>query len=549
MAELTVALPSSVNAKYTKPADGIPVTDLKKSDLDGLTKSDVRSIICLGDSITEGNQDGSGYRWPAMLGTALGANVSVVNAGKSGWTSTEIAARIGAIEFTLDGFTVPNSTAQTAVTVTAPTTDFRTSAELFPAWTGVLSFGSTRIAGTLRHTIHAAATVVNGWTFAATTAPGSTVAVPAGAKFVGTEYDAYRGSTVIVAAGRNNIRGGVTFDLNTLVADVAKVVDRLTPTVKRILVLGVTTKVNETSATADYAKVIAANNALAAIYGDRFLDVRRGMIDRGLAIAAISPTAGDTTAINGDTIPPSLMYTDQIHPNKYGYRAMATLILERLRALDWVKDAPSPIASITPPMAHRWRAADLAGADGSAAVPWTDSIGGKVLAQGTTAQQPTIITDGGVKYVRFDGVDDNLSLSTFNLDQPLTVIIKAKVNSLAATQGLVAAESGMSMSIATSGEPQIYGGSAVQGLGTPAVTVGSVFTIAGVLAGDGSAGISYNGGALSTGTGKGTAGIPWLRLGRVFDGATRYAQIDIAEVRFYKAVLSASDIAAEVAAM
>ncbi|AUM16455.1 MULTISPECIES: GDSL-type esterase/lipase family protein [Rhodococcus] len=65
----------------------------------------------------------------------------------------------------------------------------------------------------------------------------------------------------------------------------------------------------------------------------------------------------------------------------------------------------------------RWVAAELTGADGTAVASWTDTDTQIALTQPTGTKQPTLQTVGGVKVVRFDGVDDelrNTALTAYN---------------------------------------------------------------------------------------------------------------------------------------
>lgn len=61
-----------------------------------------------------------------------------------------------------------------------------------------------------------------------------------------------------------------------------------------------------------YLELIAANEELATAFPDFYVDVRRYLIDDGLADLGITPTAQDLTDIANDIVPSSLR-TDNIH--------------------------------------------------------------------------------------------------------------------------------------------------------------------------------------------------------------------------------------------
>lgn len=517
--------------------------------LDSEIKSDLRTLVCFGDSITEGNNYGHGYSYPGNLATALASSATVVNLGKSGWTSTEVAIRQGGRQVTLGAFSLPAGTSAVQVSVTSPTAAFRTNAEIFPAWVGVLTFGATSIPGTLKHTIDSGAATPNAWTFQRTTA-GSAVSVPAGAVFTATEFAGYLGATAIIGVGRNNID-----DPALVAADVAAMVAKLTPELKRFLVLSVTTTTTETSGTAGYNKVAAINALLAATYGNRFVDTRRYLIDQGLAYNGMSPTSADSTAIAGDTIPPSLIVTQDVtHPNGYGYRAMAACILDKLTALDWLKQKPAAIPAPTATPAYAWDANTLTGADGAAVSSWAPSAGALSLTQGTAGKQPTIVTAGGRKWVRLDGVDDELAVAALGLAQPFTVLARVTLRSLATQPGLQgilwpATGSAASMMVKTNGQVQVAANGVVVQT-TPGSAASDASTILVGVYNGASTNVRVNTGTPVTGTLDPTYGMSQaFRIGYAFDSAGRLAAMDLAELRIYTKALDSSEIASAVAAM
>lgn len=506
---------------------------------EGLIKSDLRTAVTFGDSITEGNQDLTGYTWPALLGSALGSGVSIVNLGKSGWTSTEVAIRQGGLDVTLGAFTVPAGAGtgnQAQVTVLAPTGAFRTSANIFPSWLGVLKDGATIIPGRLRHQIDAGGQPAqNAWTFERTTA-GASTPISSGATFHSTEFDAHRDKFQIFGVGRNNID-----DPAIVIRDIDAMIAYLTPGVKRYLVTSVHTTTGETSGSSGYNKVKAINDALSAKYGGRYVDTRRYLIDNGLAVAGISATGPDTAAIAADTIPPSLVVVDGVHPNQQGYRGMATKFLDGLRSLDWLRDKPGSVPAPTPVVAQRWLASDLMAADGVAVASWPANVGGVALT-GSGSAQPVMATVGGKRYVRFDGVDDMLSGAT-GITQASTIIIRAKVRAapVGKWHGLAWSQvsPGITMVVTDDKRARI---SATLGLPGPAnqAPVDAAENYVGVFNGASSR-VRVGNNAATTGD-VGAGGMSTMRVGYAFNSVAQYAEIDVAEILVYNRALSTSEV-------
>lgn len=79
---------------------------------------------------------------------------------------------------------------------------------------------------------------------------------------------------------------------------------------------------------------------------------------------------------------------------------------------------------------HRWRAASLTAADGTAVASWAPVVGSISLnATATTSTRPTVRVDSdGTRFLRFDGVDDYLPnpSSAFTEANLKTIIIVAR---------------------------------------------------------------------------------------------------------------------------
>ncbi|MFG1206995.1 SGNH/GDSL hydrolase family protein [Xanthobacter flavus] len=273
-------------------------------------------IVCWGDSMTAG-AGGSGTTYPGVLASLLPGK-TVSNLGIGGQTSTQIAARQGGvpIKVTVDGNSIP---ASGGVAVTAKSVNILyNSSNYVGTSTGKLA----GTAGTM------STDTAGNWMFTRA-ASGSAVDCPPDTVFYPDTATTFESDTAIIWAGRNNAVA------NTVRNDVIAMVDRLKPLNKRVLVVSVCNGSGETSGTSAYRNIAAVNAELARYFGDQFVDVRRYLIDFGLAEAGITPTSQDTSDIAGDTIPVSLRY-DGVHLLGPGYTVEANLLNRVLRAKGWV---------------------------------------------------------------------------------------------------------------------------------------------------------------------------------------------------------------------
>lgn len=265
--------------------------------------------VAWGDSMTQ-TAHGSGDTFPNHLGDLIG--VPVVNGGRGGETSTGIAIRSGGLNLrlTVAGNSIP---ASGAVTVTAePGTLYRPES----AWN---FYG--KLAGIYGTLTRAANT--NVWTFTRTNT-GSVTAVLPGAPFEVSSATDYADFAVIWA-GHN------LTDHAVVLRDVGAMVERARQQGQSFVVLSLLNTATQPAGNAGYKVFADLNAALATTYGAAFLDVRRFLIDHGLSVAGISATAGDTTAIAEDRVPPSLMF-DTIHLNDAGRIVVAKYVAMFLTA-------------------------------------------------------------------------------------------------------------------------------------------------------------------------------------------------------------------------
>jgi hypothetical protein len=287
------------------------------------------TIEAWGDSLTQG-VNGPSFVWTSLLATALGR--TVVNQGRPGQpTRTVLAAFDGSCGLTLAGDAIPASgpVSITAVTNAGDGTNFPITA-LEPAdmqitlagVEGVLSASSfSPLVATFTRAVAGAAVPV---------APETTFATSLGTTG--------RGRTLIWWTARNN---GLPNLLPYARPQIAQAVAYLTPLVRRILIVGMTTKSDgtEVSGSTNHTYIAAFNAALATDYGaitfdgagmptgsGRFVDILSWLITHGLAVVGLSPTATDLSDIAAGNIPSALMAPDKLHLSIAGDQAVGTLM-------------------------------------------------------------------------------------------------------------------------------------------------------------------------------------------------------------------------------
>lgn len=250
------------------------------------------TIVCWGDSMTEGNQGSADMGvYPSILQNQVGPQV--VNQGIGGQTSSQIGVRQGAIPTyaTVVGGSIP---AQGGVTVT-----FATGYEPLTFPTRTIRGSILGVEGDLT-----LSDFLPAGKFTFTPVPGSNtpVSVQGTPQFVvDTPYQTF---LPVFWEGRNNLIATTKgpWGPAQIESDLAAQIATL-PKGLNYLVLGIL-NMNyplERKNGANYPILVSFNNALAATYGTRYLDVRT------LLVNSYNPSSPvDVTDFQNDMIPTSL---------------------------------------------------------------------------------------------------------------------------------------------------------------------------------------------------------------------------------------------------
>ncbi|ADD81001.1 tail fiber protein [Rhodococcus phage ReqiPoco6] len=279
--------------------------------------------VCWGDSLTYS----SGAQWQKEVERLLG--LTVVARGVSGERAEAIAYRQGGLtaQITVVGGSIP---ASGTVEITVAGTPFR------PNQYQSAGAHAGSIAG-VHGEILPRASDTDPMLFQRS-ASGEAVSVPSAVPWVSDDAHTYRDWSNIIWAGRNSLTTDVskTDPANSAAArSVAAMVANIKSRTKRFIIFPVTNGLNEGTGTDTYDRVRAHEDYLAATYPDNFLNIRRILIDDGLEMAGITPTAQDNADVLADTIPASLR-SDYIHHTTAAYvKVIAPAVADFITSKGW----------------------------------------------------------------------------------------------------------------------------------------------------------------------------------------------------------------------
>lgn len=284
-----------------------------------------KKIVCFGDSLTMGNQDGTGITYPSVLQSLLGDKYEVINKGVGGESGDTIGCRQGGITAYLAediestyGATV-KFIAQTPYGVTIkPSRQGSKNDGYINGHKGIIGFDETKGISTFTPYDN----ITKTWT--------AKVGTP-----ILMGYDNSDTDIEIVCLGQNGVANvnvnpqtlsGNTKPNYEIWCDFLKTMQAYSN--KKFIVLSLPTAggTNYDTTVDAYAK---------KVFGGSYICVRQELVKYGLEIAGLTATEDDTTAIQNGKCPPSLM-CDTIHLNQYGYKALATIIYWHLIGLGLV---------------------------------------------------------------------------------------------------------------------------------------------------------------------------------------------------------------------
>lgn len=294
-------------------ADGtFSPTKLSLAAMRGVVPS--RDSVHAGDSLTEGAGSTAGNDYPSVYARLRGT--AALNLGIFGQKSTQALARLGGIVlgFTLDDGVIdagPNTVTHLngvalAGMATVQDPDYRL------LWTAdnttrTIKGSLCGVYGTLTGTASGGPPSTSiACSFTPASAPANPIPCPAGSPFL-VDVSAYVGKTIWIEVGRNNF-----YAVDLICAEIATTV-AFFQSMGILVHIGILTTINGANANelpggGALAQILTLNNRLISTWPFNTLDQRRGLIDRGLEIAGLTPTAIDIVDRGLDIIPTKLRW-------------------------------------------------------------------------------------------------------------------------------------------------------------------------------------------------------------------------------------------------
>lgn len=278
-----------------------------KEEFEGL----LPRIICWGDSLTVSLDEKSAF--PDIVRSLSGCEV--INYGVESENTAMIAMREGGLRVNVKATVIPADT--TLIPIFLRTENNTHVHFLDNGDGGVNPCAISGIEGKLQK--------LNGSYYFERSKKGERIAVEEGTQFkTHGIIDAKMGDVLVIFAGtndlpdKNSVRNIISLERSML--DAAKC--------EKYIIVGLT-----------YAGGIpdidAVNEALSKEFGDHFVDIRKYMLNYGLADAGVELTPSDKADIKKGEIPGSLR-SDYVHGNKLYHKLLGQQVYRRLQYLGYV---------------------------------------------------------------------------------------------------------------------------------------------------------------------------------------------------------------------
>lgn len=279
----------------------------------------IETIVCWGDSLTEGSGSTGGLTYPAQLGTLLGANP--INEGFGSQNAAQITARQGgnAAMVTVSGNQIPTSGA-VAVTLDMNLLQYPVAATL--SIYGYLG----GIFGTLTKDSS------NNYTFTRAVAGDATKVAPA-TPFIVTRSTRNTASIDldqainVIWAGSNDVG---TAGMASVQANVEKCIAKLTPSRGRFVILSPIPNSAYTVGAAAHTEMRAVTDALKAKWPRNVIDVHHLMVEN------YNPAVPQDVTDYANKVVPSSLRSDAIHLNNAGYAVVAAAVASHITSRGWL---------------------------------------------------------------------------------------------------------------------------------------------------------------------------------------------------------------------
>ena len=151
---------------------------------------------------------------------------------------------------------------------------------------------------------------------------------------------------IVIWAGKNDFSNYTASGLYEYLADVVSAMAEHIPHT-RFVILGETTTAADEYKTNGTARAVMDNynKLMARRFPENFIDIQKELMEHGLEMAGITPTAEDTEYMTEGLLPPSLM-SDETHQNPTCRRVIADIIYNHMSEMGWIKELDERVAAL-----------------------------------------------------------------------------------------------------------------------------------------------------------------------------------------------------------
>lgn len=273
-------------------------------------------IACFGDSLTQGAPVYGAKAYPGKLQTLLGNSYQVINQGIGGETAQGILARQGSMPAVVQPFTIPADT--TAVDITLKNSI--NANVLWPQNQLDMKVNPVTING-IEGTLTESTDESNIYHYKFTrSVAGDEVVVDRPALLQTAQSKVYADAIQILWFGQN----GTWTDAEELVSMYRAAVRHLKT--DRYLVIGLS---SDTAAVRE-----PLEKKMQYEFGERYINIRKYLVEYGLTDAGLTATDNDTSQIAQGLVPESLR-ADAVHFTEAGYASIAKAVYSRGKYLGY----------------------------------------------------------------------------------------------------------------------------------------------------------------------------------------------------------------------
>ena len=304
-------------------------------DSAGIVVSEPEKLIEMwGDSLTQGNQDGTGVSTQSVLSELLGGDWVIKNYGAGGEQSNTIACRQGGMfAVCKPGVTIPATITPVEVQLVDQNGDavnFRsgTISSAHNTWETINPCSIAGVKGNLTRIGSAYSTT--SWNFTRL-AEGAQVEINRPVNVITNAMSNQTKPVLIIWMGQNN---GYQSDDSILCKQIRQMIEHAKT--DRYMIVGF----HVANSNRTFEDAMTTNSVLQREFGKHFINLYQYMtapIKTGNQIIScyalddfgITPSTSDITALNNGYVPPTLLADDSIHLSQYGYRCLANLEYQR----------------------------------------------------------------------------------------------------------------------------------------------------------------------------------------------------------------------------